>query len=191
MHSRWRRRNHLLLNLLWLWHSWEILSRVGHSCLTVGPLLIIVELSLLLILASTILRNRCQNGHQINDVSLRERILLSSLSLENTFVTLLFMTLFSGLPRLTELSFHPPIIQDQIRGLLCHLSRLTVHKADEADVSIRDQLRASDLTKATEKAIELFLGQSRVNISDDQVEELHTSLELIGFPFKIVLSLLL
>jgi len=104
-------------------------------------------------------------------------------------VPLLFSLLLSLLFWLTKVNLQFAAFQDQLRLLFSISGGITLLEAYEAQLSLRDDLATSDLAELTEKLLELLFGRLLVKILDDQVEQVHALLEVVGALLSIQLAL--
>ena len=102
---------------------------------------------------------------QANGIDQREQIRIlrphvhHSLTLVRSLVELLLKRDAPTLPRLAEIHYEPPVLEELARGVLLGVpGRLTVLEADEAELGLGVQLGVVDLAEVTKELFEFWFG---------------------------------
>jgi hypothetical protein len=113
-----------------------------------------------------------------------------SLPVEDATIPSFFKLFLSGLLRLAVGDWQLEVSKHKIVAFFGVSRTFSLHKTNKANTCYGNQLRAFDFSKLLEEVLKLLLRALRVHIPDDQVHELHASLELVGALSKFETPLL-
>lgn len=132
-----------------------------------------------------------QAGYQLDDILVVALHLALLLLVELGAVPLLLLSLLSLLFWLAEVNLKSASTDCQIIALTAGAGRVTIIETHEAKACFWNQLDRFDLAKVLEVRHELVLGDFRVHILDNKVQEMHAPLKLVSCLLELLLALLL
>lgn len=155
---------------------------------TIVVAILVVRLALLVL---HLPHQQAQTSDQLNHILVVALHLACLLLVELGAIPLLLLSLLSTFFGLTKVDLESLTTKLEVITLTTSSCRVSIHEADKAYRSLRDQLHGLNFTKVGEESLKFVLGALGVHILDDQVQEMHAPLKVVGALLELLSSLLL